>query len=39
MIRILALVAILAALSGCPLIEDTRVPNDAGRDARVDTRP
>lgn len=34
------LVAILAALlSGCPLIEDTRVPNDAGRDARVDTRP
>lgn len=33
------LVAILAALlSGCPLIEDTRVP-DAGRDARVDTRP
>ncbi len=39
MIRVLALVAILAALlSGCPLIEDTRVP-DAGRDARVDSSP
>lgn len=33
-IRILALIALLAVLlSGCPLIEDTRVP-DAGGDTR-----